>query len=638
MSVALNHAVRIFADGTTRDQQQSVSEWADTYRFLSEVASAEPGRWRTTRTPYLREIMDCLSPGSRWKRVVVMAGAQLGKTECGNNWLGHVIHRTPGPMLYVEPTLDMVKKVSQQRITPMIEATPVLSERVKEPRSRASGNTIQVKAFKGGLLIMTGANSAAGLRSMPIRFLFMDEVDEYPGDVGGQGDPVALAEKRTATFPRRKVLLTSTPTVRGVSRIEKEYLASDQRRYFLPCPECGHMDYLQWTIGGWRGNEGRHHSLSWEGRDLDSVRMLCASCDASIPETSKTWMLLRGEWRATAEGDNKTAGFHISSLYSPLGWKSWPECLSEFFDAKDDPFKLKTWVNTVLGETWEEAGDSVEAGILKTRLEVFAAEVPHGVGVLVGAADVQGDRIEAQIVGYGDGEESWLIAFEQIQGDPLQGPVWGKLDTFFHQPFQHESGRVMKAEMCVVDSGGHATEQVYRYCRARVNRPGHANTYPIKGGNVSGRPLVERPSMHNRYKVPLFVLCVDTGKDIVTGRLIQRQKGKGYVHLPDWVDEEYLNQLAAERAIRKYVKGRGSVRVWEKVSEGRRNEALDLSVYSLGALYICGQAFVKALAKRAQRWSVPVEKPSAPPEEVPRVLTAPHLMLRKPKTGWVNKW
>src|SRR5438552_7394144 len=218
-----------FGQGVAPEPLLNVSAWADQHRFLSSTAAAEPGRWRTARTPCLREIMDCPSPSHPAERVVVMAGAQIGKTECGNNWIGYVIHRSPGPMLMVQPTVEVAKRVSKQRLAPMIESTPVLRARVAEARSRDSGNTVQVKEFEGGLLIITGANSGAGLRSMPIRFLFMDEVDEYPGDVDGQGDPIALAEKRTSTFARRKIFLTSTPTIKGLSRIDREYLASDRR-------------------------------------------------------------------------------------------------------------------------------------------------------------------------------------------------------------------------------------------------------------------------------------------------------------------------------------------------------------------------------------------------------------------------
>jgi phage terminase large subunit GpA-like protein len=614
-----------FAAGLTPDPDTTISGWADEHRILSEVASAEPGRWRTDRTPYLREIMDALSPSSPAERVVVMSGAQIGKTECGNNWVGYVIHRCPGPMLLVQPTVEVAKRVSKQRIAPMIDATPVLRERVAESRSRDSGNTVQVKEFEGGLLIITGANSGAGLRSMPIRFLFMDEVDEYPGDVDGQGDPVALAEKRTATFSRRKVFLTSTPTVKGLSRIEREFLGSDQRRYFLPCPLCGHLDYLQW-----RGPE--HHRIEWEEGRPETAYMVCGGCSERVEERYKTEMLARGAWRPTASSESRTAGFHLSALYSPLGWKSWAKCAAEFLEAKEDPFRLKTWVNTVLGETWEERGDSIAAGSLQARLERYPAEVPSGVGVLVAAVDVQGDRLEAVVKGYGAGEESWLIAFTQLQGNPATQAVWFDLDQFLGQTFDHVSGQKLKVECTAVDSGGAHTEHVYRYARVRLGR----RVFPIKGGSIAGRPLVERPSRHNRYNVPLYVLCVDTGKDLVFSRLRIASPGPGFVHLPEWVDEEYLAQLTAEKAIRKYVKGRGAVREWIKLRE--RNEALDLEVYALAALHMMGQPFIRGLAARAAKFAVPTLGLTVGPASESRTGAGANPRRRRGSTGWVMGW
>jgi phage terminase large subunit GpA-like protein len=614
-----------FADGMAPEPTLSVSAWADSYRFLSSVASAEPGPWRTSRTPHLREIMDCLSPSHPAERVVVMSGAQIGKTECGNNWIGYVIDRAPGPMLMVQPTVETAKRVSKQRLAPMIEATPVLRDRVAESRSRDSGNTVQVKEFDGGVLIITGANSSAGLRSMPIRFLFMDEVDEYPGDVDGQGDPVALAEKRTATFARRKILLTSTPTIKGLSRIEREYLESDQRRYFVPCPECGHLDYLTWREVG-------HHRIEWEEGRPETAHMVCSACGARVEEGHKTDMLLKGEWRPTAVSESHTAGFHLSALYSPLGWKSWAQCAAEFLRAKEDPFRLKTWVNTVLGETWEERGDSVAAGSLAARLERYPAEVPTGVGVLVAAVDVQGDRLEAVVKGYGADEESWLIAFTQLHGDPAREQVWHELDRFLGQSFEHESGQKLRIHRTVIDSGGAHTEQVYRYCKARL--AAGRSVYPVKGGTLTGRPLLERPSVHNRYRVPLFVLCVDTGKEAVFSRLLISSPGPGYLHLPDWVDAEYLAQLTAEKAIRKYVKGRGAVREWVKLRE--RNEALDLEVYSLAALYILGPAFVRSLPERAARFAQPAAaSETADAETKPPVAMDPLLQLPR-RSAWVR--
>ncbi len=391
-----------FGESLAPEPLLTVSAWADQYRLLSSTASAEPGRWRTDRTPYLREIMDCLSPSHPAERVVVMKGAQIGGTECGNNWIGYVIHRAPGPMLMVQPTVETAKRVSKQRIAPMIDSTPVLRARVAEARARDSGNTVHVKEFEGGLLIITGANSAAGLRSMPIRFLFMDEVDEYPGDVDGQGDPVALAEKRTTTFSRRKIFLVSTPTIKGLSRIEREFLASDQRRYFLACPICAHPDYLTWR-------DAAHHRLEWDEGRPETAHMVCGKCGELVEERHKTGMLMGGEWRATAEGDSRTVGFHLSALYSPLGWKSWEECVAEFLLVKEDPFRLKTWVNTVLGETWER-GDSVAAGSLmvasSTTLLRFRLE--SGCWSRPWTCRATGSRSWSRAMGLGRSPGSWL--------------------------------------------------------------------------------------------------------------------------------------------------------------------------------------------------------------------------------------
>jgi phage terminase large subunit GpA-like protein len=299
--------------------------------------------------------------------------------------------------------------------------------------------------------------------------------------------------------------------------------------------------------------------------------------------------------------------------------------------AKEDPFRLKTWVNTVLGETWEERGDSVNAHDLSLRRERYQAEVPTGVGELVAAVDVQGDRLEAVVKGYGAGEESWLVAFTQVHGDPARENVWHELDEFLRQEFTHESGRKLRIMTTVVDSGGAHTEQVYRYARARLDR----RVFPVKGGSIAGRPLVERPSVHNRYRVPLFVLCVDTGKDIVLSRLRVSAPGPGYVHLPEWADEEYLAQLTAEKAIRKYAKGRGAVREWVKLRE--RNEALDLEVYALAALYISGPVVLRSLAERAAALAKPVGEAVPSEPRAPTIVGSIAAMNRR-RRGWVYDW
>ena len=617
-----------WAAGWQPEPDLTVSAWADEYRFLSPKASAEPGRWTTARTPYLRELMDSLSPSHPAQKSVLIKGAQIGGTECGNNWLGYIMHLNPGPALMVQPTLEMAKKVSKQRLAPMIEATPVLRERVSEPRAKDSGNTIFTKDFPGGVLLMAGANSASGLRSMPVRFLFEDEVDAYPGDVGGEGDPLAIAEKRTATFARRKIYLVGTPTVRGVSRIEREWLKTDRRRYFLPCPHCGHFDWLQWSAGGWRGGEGIHHHIVFVDRDPRTAALRCSGCGVLIEERWKTEMLAQGEWRPTAEPQEaRTVGFHVSSLYSPLGWKSWAECVAEFLDAKDDVFKLKVWVNTVLGQTFEEAGDALELDTLEARRETYPAEVPDGVGVLVAAVDVQGDRLEAQVVGFGAGEESWLIAWQQFPGDPEDERLWWELDRFLRQSFTHQSGRSLRIHCTAIDSGGHHSEEVYRFCKPRTAY----RVFAIRGGSERGKPVVDRPTRNNRYRTPLYTLCVDTAKETVYSRLRIRAPGLGYLHLPEWADAEYLAQLTAEKRIRKYVKGRGSVPEWVKIRE--RNEALDLTVYCLAALYILGPQFVKGLPQYAAELARKLEENQAVATTAVQV---PRWVERR--RGFVTNW
>lgn len=600
--------------GWRPEPRLTVSDWADEHRVLGNRSGHAAVHWHTDTTPYLREIMDALGPRSPARRVVFMKGSQLGGTEAGNNWLGYVMHHAPGPILVLRPTVDEARRFSRQRLDPMIATTPVLRDLVREARSRDGGNSLLIKEFPGGVLFLTGSNSATGVKSMPIRWLFCDEIDEYPGDVNGQGDPIGLAEKRTTgpLYSRRKVFLVSTPTIKGISRIEREFLASDQRRYFVPCPECGHFDWMRWE------------NIRWRDDDPKTAALACVNCGVLIEERFKAQMLNLGQWRPTAKSTGETIGFHLCSLYSPPGWLPWSATVAEFLDAKDNPLRLKNWVNSVLGETWEERGETVDPTSLLARAERYEAEVPTGVGVLVAAVDVQGDRLECAVKAYGAAEESWLVAFSQFHGDPGRDQVWMDLDRFLRTEFTHESGQKIPIACVAIDSGGHHAEQVYRFCRARIDR----RVFAVRGGSERGKPLVGRPSDHNRYRAKLFTLCVDTGKEIVYSRLRIGSPGPGYCHLPEWIDEEYIAQLTAEKAIRKWIKNRGTVREWVKTRD--RNEALDLEVYCLAALYILGPAFVKSLPERAAALAHRREVPAVAEPE-------PSMPSRRPR-GWINGW
>jgi phage terminase large subunit GpA-like protein len=449
-----------FSQGLRPESRLTVSEWADKYRLLSQRASAEAGRWRTTRTPYLREIMDSLSSSSPYERVVFMKGAQIGGTECGNNWLGYIIHHAPGPVMSIQPTVEMAKRNSKQRIDPLIEESPVLRDLVQSPRSRDSGNTILSKEFPGGVLVMTGANSAVGLRSMAARYLFLDEVDAYPLDVDGEGDPIVLAMARARTFARRKIFLCSTPLSSGSSRIEAAYEESDKRRYFVPCPFCNHFQVLEF---------GR---IRWESKDPETAAYFCVACEGRIENHQKTVMLERGEWGGTAGGDGKTAGFHLPSYYSPVGWFSFVDAARMFISAstKGAQQLLRVFTNTVDASTWKELGEAPDWQRLYERAQAealpYSRKVPQAGLFLTAGADVQKDRIEVQVVAWGRGKESWLIDYEVLAGDTSRPEVWAKLTEYAGRTFTHESGTELPITRFAIDSGAE-TQMVYSWVRSQ---------------------------------------------------------------------------------------------------------------------------------------------------------------------------
>ncbi len=589
---------KAWRQGLRPDPLLTVSEWADRYRVLSQRAASEPGRWRTSRTPYLREIMDCLSPSSPVERVVFMKGAQVGGTECGNNWIGYVIHQAPGPMMAVSPTVELAKRNSKQRIDPLIEESDTLKGLVKERRSRDSGNTVLSKDFPGGVLVLTGANSAVGLRSMPARYLFLDEVDGYPGDTDGEGDPILLAERRASTFQRRKVFLVSTPKTKGLSRIEREFEASDQRRYFVPCPECGEYQTLKFA------------NLYWpEGRPREA-KYRCDHCGSLIDEYRKTEMLERGEWRATAQGgaSGRTAGFHLSSLYSPVGWFSWADAAEMFEAAKENPELMKGFVNTVLGEPFEEAHEAPEWQHIYDRREAYRIGVVPRRGLfLTAGVDVQKDRLEVEVVAWGRNKESWSVDYLVLDGDTAKPEVWGQLDEVLARDWPREGGGSMAIRVMCVDSG-YATQDVYSWVRrhpqATWGPAGAVARQPRTVVAVKGRDsdvaLILRASRADTGSRRRGLKVWSIGTPVAKAELYQRLKlgrptdedlaaGKGfppgYCHFPEY-GEEYFKQLTAERRVIRTHKGYPKA-TWEK-DPARRNEALDCRVYARAAAAIYG--------------------------------------------------
>lgn len=559
----------------------TVSQWADEFRYLSSKGAATPGKYRSSRTPYMIEPMDALSVLSPVQEVVLMAGAQTGKSESGNNWTGYVIDNAPGPMLLVQPTVDNVKRYSKQRITPMILECPTLKEKVADNKSRESGNNMLEKEFPGGILLMGGANSAAGLRSMPIRYLFADEISNWPADVDGEGDPLDLASARTNTFgSRRKIFKCSTPKTYPTCRIDREYRKTDQRRYHVPCPHCGDKHILLWE----------NFVIPKDGNGKprpDGAYMVCPECGGVIQEFHKTAMLAGGEWRATApENASKfRVGYQISGLYSPVGWKSWAEVAQEWIDAQGNPTKLQTFINNVLAEPFREDSDGIDEDTLIARCEVYdLSPLPEGVLVLTAGIDVQMDRIEMEVVGWGLGEESWSIDYRVFYGDPQQQRIWAELDTALLTTYVHPAGVPLQLAKACIDTGGGegVTQATYEYVKSRF---GHLPILGVKGRGGDGLPVIGPPSKSNIAKIPLFPVGTFAAKDLIYGRLRIEEPGPGYCHFSKrHNDEKYFRMLTAEEVRTKINKKGFPMREWH-LPTGKRNEALDCRVYATAALH-----------------------------------------------------
>jgi phage terminase large subunit GpA-like protein len=399
----------------------TVSEWADEYRRLSPEASAEPGRWFTARAEYQRGIMDAVSDPAV-ETVVVMSSAQVGKTEIVNNIVGYHVHQDPAPILVLQPTVEMAQTWSKDRLAPMLRDTPALRGRVKAPRSKNSQNTLLHKVFPGGHITMTGSNAPASLASRPIRIVLCDEVDRYPPSAGTEGDPVSLARKRSTTFWNRKIILTSTPTAAGMSRIEAEFEQSDKRHFHVPCPHCGTRQRMLWGNVKWLQDDAGQHLP-------DTAAYHCGECGVVWSEADRQAAIRQGRWVATGQ-PGRIAGFHLSELYSP--WSSIPDMARAFLSAKKNTETLRTFINTALGEPWEDRGEQVDQHGLYGRREKYAADVPNGALLLTAGIDVQRDRIEMEVVGWGEGEESWNVDYRVIPGDPARDDVWQDLENALH--------------------------------------------------------------------------------------------------------------------------------------------------------------------------------------------------------------
>ncbi len=520
--------------------------------------------------------------------IVFMKSAQVGATEMLNNIVGYLMDHDPGPVLVLQPTIEMGKAWSKDRLAPMLRDTPALHGKVGERRSKDSENTILHKVFPGGHLTVAGANSAASLASRPIRVVLADEVDRYPPSAGSEGDPLNLAFKRTQTFYNRKRLVTSTPTIKGQSRIEAAFEESNQQFYYVPCPHCGEFQRLMWA------------NVSWPDGQPEAATLVCEHCGTVIEDRDRYDMLARGEWRAHGEFHG-VAGFHISELYSP--WSTPSEMARAFVEAKRLPETLKTFINTGLGEVWEQDSEKIDAHWVQERAEDYA--VPEGVLCVTAAVDVQDDRLEIEFKGWGDEVECWSLDHVVLYGDPSRLELWKRLDEQLSRTFDRADETTLRVAATCIDSGGHFTDEVYKFCQPRFGR----RIYAVKGQGGPGLPLVKRPSKNNRQKCPLFTVGTDTAKELLFMRLRIEQHGPGFMHWPDRYDDEWFLQLTSEERREKFSRGRVG---YEYRAIRRRNEALDLQVYNLAAIELLNPNFqaIKAGQEKQAKPKKPREKRS----------------------------
>jgi phage terminase large subunit GpA-like protein len=541
-------------------------------------------------------------------QVVVMSSAQIGKTEVLNNVVGYFISQDPSPMLLVMPTLEMGEAWSKDRLAPMVRDTPALKGLVAEPNSKGSGNTLLHKTFPGGHITIAGANSPASLASRPIRVVLLDEVDRFPASAGTEGDPVSLATKRTATFWNRRIVMTSTPTVKGVSRIEQAFTHSDQRRYYVPCPHCEAMQVLTWA------------AVQWTEGDPASARIACVDCGALLDDSDRVDMIARGEWRATAPFTG-TAGFHIWEAYSP--WRALAEIVDDFIKAKPYPETLKAWINTSLGETWEDQlGERIAGDTLASTAEDYEQwTAPEGVALVAAGVDVQHDRLALTVWGFGPGEEAWLIAWEEIPGSPADRSTWNSLDAVLLRKLPHASGGTISIRATAIDAGdGVMTGYVLDYCRDK-----HPRVLAIKGQSQPGKPPIGRATKVDitvrGVTAPRSGLLFPVGSDTVKGWLMGRIRNE-QIHFPSGLSDDFYAQLTSERLETKFMRGM-PVKRWVKAPSAR-NEALDSSVYAYSAAVFAGLKRANWPALRAS--IVPTAKDEAP-QKAPR-----------PRGGFVNRW
>lgn len=584
MTPAVDTVAAAYARGLQPDPNMTVDAWSDEYMIIPKDSGAnEYGKYRTSRTPHARMVMQALSDNHPCKRVALMGASQMLKTQVGLNWFAASVHQSPANFLWILPTGKLAKRTST-RIAKTIAAVPELVERVAAPRSRDSVNTLDTKEYIGGALFIVTAGAAANLSEVPARRVLFDEVDRAEANVNGEGDPVALAEARQTTFERnRKAYYPSSPTITGESIIEKLYLRGTQHVALADCVHCNHPQPLEFE----------RLVLSEDGQN---AMYPCIECGAYMMETDKNRMFARGAWSDGVEGDGETASFTISGMFLPYGWLPWIALLREYGKAKakleeGSEESMIAFYNTRLARCWERAKEQTKYDELMNRAEEYKlGRVPAGGLKLTAAFDTQNDRLEMMVVAWGEGMECWIVDYQIIQGSPAEDATWQRADDLLKNRYRHAHGEMMSIDAAFLDSGGAHTQDVYNFTYTRRRR----NIFAIKGASRPDRPILcAKPTIVDinwrgkteKRGAQLWYIGTDTAKDYLASRW-KRASGPGAVHFSQDLPEDYYKQLTAEYRTSGYKRGR-KVSWWEK-KQADRNEALDLMVYNLAAAYHLG--------------------------------------------------
>lgn len=653
------------------------ADWAEA-NVQIPVGNAKPGPIRFDNAPHQRGMINVIKePGVR--RIDYMMAAQTGKTTVQQCITGYFIDHEPKSQIFVQPTQGDVQTFQETKLRPMLDANPKITRKMAKARGRDGVNNSRIISYIGGWLMFSWAGSPKTLRGRSAPIVQADEVDGM--EATKEGDPVELLAQRAATFGDEALSIrSSTPTIKDASRIEQGFIDGDQRRFHVPCPDCGHLQYFKWENVTWEGRKSKTIDDAEEDKGQEhkpeTALYACESCGSLWNDGQRIAAIRNAErngggWKATKPFKGH-ASFHGPEMLSTF--RRLREIVQSYLDklAVDD---VQSFVNVSLAETYEEKGEKADPTGLLARAQnspLWLAEVPMSGLYLTAGIDMQMDRLECEVVAWGAGEESWSVAYYVLWGDPLQGDVWEDLNDVLATTYRHESGLQMPISAACLDTGGTQgyTQAAYDYAKGKTGK----RLFAVKGVPGWGRPIVEKPqrkqSGKKARKVDLFLVGVDEAKLTVMRRLALEKPGPGYCHFPQDRDEDYFKQLTAEKLLVRYVKGQ-PIREWHKPDKAR-NEALDCRVYAYAALKIMVPSFrrlaerfgvkqgksqqvaetannlretlqksAEAVANDNQRSEIPPEEPSTL-----RKQTAPIIKraksLGKPKTrrgaGWVRNW